>query len=535
MRPPYRRKFATARSSTFPQLAKMKLRSFQKKCVCEKKAREAKSPKLLNFWESGTFCDKILMSTDHVETNVHRSVMASLSPSFCTLMKSSNTTIVIPFRKVVVDVLVKLAYTGSCSINDLIIVETLEAAIKYEIDELVQICGDFLVSSLKTSNALNFYDIGKRFCCDHITSDIIKFVSQNFKSFINSGEAVLLTSDQVLTFLTSVYLQMSVADLRQFIQTWADANVDKFTEEDMEMIMNSIHIQRNPGKLVFATGGWSLSPTDIIVTYNHLTDTWLVNNTRLPINSAYHGAVRLNGKLYIAGGFDGERYLDNLYCLDPSTMTWQEMSSMMSKRCYIGTVVLNGKIYALGGHDGTSRLRSVEMYDPSKNMWTEMPDMKQRRSDFGVTVFEGKIFAVGGFDGQDVLSSVEYFCPIEGVWNDSSPLDTPRSGTTAMVLNNKILVLGGYDGTERLQSVECFHPGLTRAVWYQVPDMLNKRTDFAAFVIEGNLVVVGGFPTYGDVEIYCTEENKWTQGIKMNRNRAALECVVLDSSDGYQI
>ena len=187
----------------------------------------------------------------------------------------------------------------------------------------------------------------------------------------------------------------------------------------------------------------------------------------------------------------------------------------------------------------------LRMYDPSKNMWTKMPDMKQRRSDFGVTVFEGKIFAVGGFDGQDVLSSVEYFCPLEGVWNESSPLDTPRSGTTAMVLNNKILVLGGYDGTERLQSVECFRPGLTRAVWYQVPNMLNKRSNFAAFVMEGKLVVVGGYKknnvfstdgeVCGDVEFYCTEENKWIPGFKMNINRSALECVVLDSNDGYKI
>jgi len=121
------------------------------------------------------------------------------------------------------------------------------------------------------------------------------------------------------------------------------------------------------------------------------------------------------------------------------------------------------------------------------------------------------------------------------VWKESSPLNTPRLGITAMVLNNKILVLGGRDGThETLQSVECFHPGLTRAVWYQVPDMLNKRTDFAAFVIEGNLVVVGGKPTY-DVEIYCTEENKWTPGVMTNKSRDFLACVVLDSNDGYEI
>ena len=150
-------------------------------------------------------------------------------------------------------------------------------------------------------------------------------------------------------------------------------------------------------------------------TFNPLTNTWTINTTRLPKNIAYHGAVELNNKMYIVGGFDGEQYLDSLYCLDLSTMQWEEMSSMMSKRCYIATAVLGGKIYALGGHDGRHRLNSIEMYDPSTNMWVSMPNMKQKRSDFGVTTFEGRIYAVGGFDGQDVLSSVEYFCPLLGV------------------------------------------------------------------------------------------------------------------------
>merc|ERR1712025_264615 len=153
-------------------------------------------------------------------------------------------------------------------------------------------------------------------------------------------------------------------------------------------------------------------------------------------------------------------------------------------------------------------------------------------------IFEGKIFAVGGFNGpisnNQVLSSVEYFCPLEGVWNNSSPLNTPRACTSVMVLSNKIFVLGGHDGTEKLQSVECFQPGLTRAVWYQVPNMLNKRANFAAFVMDGKLVVVGGVKRRGqgeDVEFYCAKENKWTPGGKMNISRWGLRSVLLYSSD----
>ena len=214
------------------------------------------------------------------------------------------------------------------------------------------------------------------------------------------------------------------------------------------------------------------------------------------------------------------------------------------KRCYIATTVFDGKIFALGGHDGSSRLKTVEMYDPSSNMWTEMPSMKQRRSDFGATVHDGKLFAVGGFDGQNVLSSVEYFCPIEGDWIESSPLITPRSGNTAMAMEDKILVLGGYDGTERLKSVECFQLGISRAVWFPVPDMLHRRSNFSAFMLEGKVVVAGGYKkdnmfstdgeVCGNVEEYCSKEKKWSSGSYLNIKRSGLGCVVIKNYDGFQ-
>lgn len=38
-----------------------------------------------------------------------------------------------------------------------------------------------------------------------------------------------------------------------------------------------------------------------------------------------------------------------------------------------------GYVYALGGHDGLSIFDSVERYDPSSNTWTEATSMLTRR------------------------------------------------------------------------------------------------------------------------------------------------------------
>ena len=105
MRPPYRRKFATPRITTYPRLTKMKLRSYREKCICEKKATPAENLRLSALKNSGDFCDKILLSSDLQETPVNRLVMASLSPSFSAVMKASENITIIPFNRMIVDIL----------------------------------------------------------------------------------------------------------------------------------------------------------------------------------------------------------------------------------------------------------------------------------------------------------------------------------------------------------------------------------------------------------------------------------------------
>ena len=88
------------------------------------------------------------------------------------------------------------------------------------------------------------------------------------------------------------------------------------------------------------------------------------------------------------------------------------------------------------------------------------------------------------------------------------------------MLEGRIYVLGGYDGAERLRSVECFTPGQgpnPRLQWHRVADMLEPRSNFSVAVMEGRLVVTGGFrqeegeegSVCAEVEVYCPATNRF--------------------------
>ena len=75
--------------------------------------------------------------------------------------------------------------------------------------------------------------------------------------------------------------------------------------------------------------------------------------------------------------------------------------------------------------------------------------------------------------------------------------------------------------------------------------MLHRRSNFSSFLFEGKLVVAGGYKkddlfsddgeVCGDVEVYCSKDQKWSPESKLNIKRFALGCVTLFNNDGFKI
>jgi kelch-like protein 18 len=73
----------------------------------------------------------------------------------------------------------------------------------------------------------------------------------------------------------------------------------------------------------------------------------------------------------------------------------------------LGAVALNDKLFVCGGYDGVSSLNSVEAYDPTLDQWTMISSMEKHRSAAGVVVVDDQIYAIGGHDGLSIFDSVK--------------------------------------------------------------------------------------------------------------------------------
>lgn len=127
-----------------------------------------------------------------------------------------------------------------------------------------------------------------------------------------------------------------------------------------------------------------------------------------PPPRANHSSAFLNNNLYIFGGWDGQKRLNDLYFLDILQMTWTEVRSYginPSPRAGMTLSAVNGKLYLFGGSGpSASCYNDLQMYDVKLNMWTmasvcDPENIVKARAGHSTTVVDDKLYIIGGSCG----------------------------------------------------------------------------------------------------------------------------------------
>jgi N-acetylneuraminic acid mutarotase len=96
-----------------------------------------------------------------------------------------------------------------------------------------------------------------------------------------------------------------------------------------------------------------------IETYNPMTNTWTTKTQHLVGMNDTAGSI--NGKIYVAKSAETEVY-------DPATDTWAFLPPMATARQYAAGGVINGKLYVAGGYDGAAGSATLEVFTPFTGM-----------------------------------------------------------------------------------------------------------------------------------------------------------------------
>jgi N-acetylneuraminic acid mutarotase len=109
---------------------------------------------------------------------------------------------------------------------------------------------------------------------------------------------------------------------------------------------------------------------------------------------------------------------------------------MPSARTEVAVAEVGGKIYVVGGFGGE---RELEIYDTAADRWSRGAAIPRALHHAAAVGWQGKLYVVGGFvEGWTPTDDVHEYDPASDRWRRLAALPTPRGALAAAVLDGKI-------------------------------------------------------------------------------------------------
>jgi hypothetical protein len=160
-----------------------------------------------------------------------------------------------------------------------------------------------------------------------------------------------------------------------------------------------------------------------------------------------HSATLLaDGRLLVAGGFDGVNYIAAAQVYDPQSNKWSAAGTLgTARRDHTATLLPSGRVLIVGGSDGNGALASAEIYDPVANTFAPTGALATGRDYHAAVVLAtGDVLILGGESANGPLADVQRYDPIAGTFSDAGTFSGARYYHTATLLpSGRVLMSGG--------------------------------------------------------------------------------------------
>jgi N-acetylneuraminic acid mutarotase len=261
------------------------------------------------------------------------------------------------------------------------------------------------------------------------------------------------------------------------------------------------------GRKIYLFGGWNgkKALNDLFI-FNLETFKWSepeVTGSKPGLRNNH--ATCTQGKyMYLHGGHNGDVWLDDLYIFDTTNFIWNKINVNgevpLARACHTLSRV-DRKLYMFGGYDGGKCYNDIEVFDTENKTWSTVKcegTIPLARNAHTITVVNKSLFLFGGHSGNKHLKDLFIFDTESLIWSEPKfGGESPEGlrGHTATHLGNKIIIFGGYDGKGR--SNELFVLNLDDMNWSHIYDndkFPGSRQRHSSVTIDNKRILIfGGF------------------------------------------
>lgn len=266
--------------------------------------------------------------------------------------------------------------------------------------------------------------------------------------------------------------------------------------------------------------------------YDPDTSTWSLTGSINECRLGFSLTLLQNGKVLMAGGDYWNssnytyQYATSVELYDPNTGAWVLTGALGVPRAgHSSTLLTNGKVLVAGGYDGNQSLKAAELYDPLLEKWDPITSMTYTRSGHSATLLpNGKLLIAGGGDDS---TRAELYNPATGIWITTGSLNTGRAGHSAVLLQNgKVLVAA--DSSTYSSSSELYDP--FNGKWTVTDSLSYSREGPDAVPLQNGFVLIPG-DSWDSVEVeqYNPYTEMWSITKPMHDARRLLTATLLNN------
>ena len=421
-------------------------------------------------------------------------------------------------------------------------------------------------SSLDIDNCIGIHHLADTYSCLALSTYSEQYIYRNFDNIINTNEFLNLNIDRILYYISSDELSVcNEENVFHAIVKWINYDINNrkgyicnlISKVRLELVSPSFIAQtvhqyeyikdnNNALKYILDSYQWHCSndtmkasplkdhlrikairpciyifggddghndsqPFGTCMYLDTLLDEWVTAAPLLRPRSVCGSAV-IGNKLYVVGGYDGDRATDSVEAFDCTTNTWTLIPPISQRRCSCSCAVLRGKVYVIGGVCGPMALNQVECFDPVAEQWTSIVPLLHCRSACGAAAInDSYIVVAGGINSQgDTVASAEIFSIETGEWREIAPMCCPRRSFALCHWNGLLHAIGGNDGSNDLWTVEIYDPKLNE--WRLCEGMTSCRMYCSATTFNDCIYAAGGMSgstTLFTMERYFPSEDRW--------------------------
>jgi len=169
--------------------------------------------------------------------------------------------------------------------------------------------------------------------------------------------------------------------------------------------------------------------------------------------------------LYVFGGHDGSVYRDDLLVFDVEARAWRLDLGVSGEgptpRDAHAAVVHGDAMYVFGGYDSKRYLNDFHRFHFASSIWSRVPssgDAPTPRGGHTAVVHQGKMLVFGGCDGWNYFNDAHHFAFARAEWEKvrvtgTAPGARSAPATVVHEPQGAMFVFGGYDGTRSLNDL----------------------------------------------------------------------------------